>query len=57
MATKSILKSVNIKEKNLGRNFVIALESAQNKKNKVIELKRACKDVKKGEIKDLFRSF
>lgn len=57
MATKSILKNVNIKEKDLGRNFVNALESAQNKKDKVIKLKRACKDVKKDEIKDLFRSF
>ncbi|WP_343101009.1 hypothetical protein [Romboutsia sp. MSSM.1001216sp_RTP31141st1_G3_RTP31141_220114] len=57
MATKSILKSVNIKEKNLGRRFVEALESAQCKKEKEIKLKRAYKDVKKEEIKDLFRSF
>lgn len=57
MATKSILKSVNIKEKNLGRNFVIALEKAHDKKFKEVKLSRNCSDVKKEEIKNLFRSF
>lgn len=57
MATKSILKSVNIKEKNLGRNFVIALEKAHDKKSKEVKLSRNCSDVKKEEIKVLFRSF
>lgn len=57
MATKSILKSVNIKEKSLGRNFVIALEKAQEKELKEVKLSRNCSDVKREEIKNLFRSF
>lgn len=57
MATKSILKSVCIKEKNLGRNFIEALEIAKDKKNiKDTKLEIDCKDVKKDEIKGLFGS-
>lgn len=57
MATKSILKSINIKEKSLGRNFVIALEKAQDKEFKEVKLSRNCSDVKREDIKNLFRSF
>lgn len=57
MATKSILKNVNIKNKRLGRNFVNALEKARNEENKEIKLEKKFKNVKQSEIKDLFRSF
>lgn len=57
MATKSILKNININQKKLSRNFVIALETAQDVQSKDVKLSRSCKDVKKDEIKDLFRSF
>ena len=57
MATKSILKNININQKKLSRNFVIALETAQDAQSKDVKLSRSCKDVKKDEIKDLFRSF
>lgn len=57
MATKSILKNVNIKNKRLGRNFVKALEKAQSEEKKEIKLDSKFQTVKQNEIKDLFRSF
>lgn len=57
MATKSILKNVNIRDKKLGRNFVNALEEAQSKKNTEIKLEKDFRNVTQDEIKDLFRSF
>ena len=57
MATKSILKIVNIRDKKLGRNFVNALEEAQSKKNTEIKLEKDFRNVTQDEIKDLFRSF
>lgn len=57
MATKSILKNVNIKNKQLGRNFVNALEKARNEEDKEIKVDKKFKNVKQSEIKDLFRSF
>ena len=57
MATKSILKNVNIRDKKLGRNFVNALEEAQSKKKTEIKLEKDFRNVTQDEIKDLFRSF
>lgn len=57
MATKSILKNVNIKDKRLGRNFVNALEKAQSTENKEIKSEKKFSYVQKDEIKELFRSF
>ena len=37
MATKSILKSVHIKNKNMGKSLLRALEDAENKKDKKLE--------------------
>ena len=54
MATKSILKNVNIKDRKLGKNFVDTLETAYDKKN-TKELKLKYKTIKKEEVKDLFR--
>lgn len=54
LATKSILKNVNIKDRKLGKNFVYTLETAYDKKN-TKELKLKYKTIKKEEVKDLFR--
>ena len=54
MSAKSILKSVNIKEKHMGKNFVSALENAQNKHSKDVVLSKVCETVKKQDIKKLF---
>ena len=54
MATKSILKNINIKNNRLGRNFVNALEKAQSNEIKEIKLDKKFRNVKKDEIKELF---
>lgn len=45
MATKSILKNVDIKDKKLGKSLVIALENAAGKHAKDIQLSRTYEDV------------
>lgn len=54
MATKSMLKNVDIKEKYLGRNLVEALEEAIKHKRKSSNKNIICEEVKKDNIKDLF---
>jgi hypothetical protein len=54
MATNSILKGININSKQLGRNFVSALENAESKKSKDVVLSKACTTVRKDQIKALF---
>lgn len=54
MATKSMLKNVDIREKYLGRNLVEALEKAvQHKKQKSSE-RIVCEEVTKDNLKDIF---
>lgn len=53
MATNSILKDININSKQLGRNFVSALENAENKKSKEVVLSKACTTIRKDQIKAL----
>lgn len=53
MATKSILKNVMIKEKNMGRNFVYALENAKDKRAKDVVMSKSCETVRKQDIKKL----
>lgn len=54
MATKSILKNININEKHLGRNFVSAMENAKNKTYKDVVLSKSCSVLKRDQIKSLF---
>lgn len=54
MATKSILKNIDIKEKSMGRSIILALENAEGKKEKEIKLSRSCKEIKGSKIKDIF---
>lgn len=54
MATKSILKNIDIKEKRMGRSIILALENAEGKKEKEVKLSRSCREIKGSKIKDLF---
>lgn len=54
MATKSILKNVNIKNKDLAKGLVDALENAQNKKAKVLTPSKQHRKIKPSQIKGYF---
>jgi len=54
VATKSILKNVDIKDKKFARSFIYALEQSQNKKVKEVQLSRTCSEATAEEIKLLF---
>ena len=54
MATKSILKDVRFKDKNLCRGLATALENASGKTSKEVKLSRTCKTIPKDKIKDFF---
>ena len=54
MATKSMLKRVDIKEKYLGRNLVEALEKSVQSKKQKVKAGIVCEDVSKAKLKDIF---
>ena len=54
MATKSILKNINIKDKRLARTFVEALSEAENSKYIPPKLSRDCHEVTNDKIKEFF---
>lgn len=55
MATKSILKNVDIKDRKLGKSLVIALENAAGKRAKDVTLSRTYEDVKGEKLKSIFK--
>ena len=54
MATKSMLKNVDIKDKRLARTFVEALENAGAKKYTSVQLSRECTEITVDKIKEFF---
>ena len=54
MATKSICKNVNLKNKTLTRGLVLALENAINKEAKEVHMSKSVKQIKGNELKNLF---
>ncbi len=54
MATKSILKEVNIRNKHLGRKLVSALEHAKHKGSIEVKLSKPVNEVSREQIKELF---
>lgn len=54
MATKSILKEINIKDKRLAHTFVQALGQAENTRYESVPLTRECKQITGDKIKDFF---
>lgn len=55
MATSSILGNIVIKDKKLAKGLIDALENAENKQAKKVEMSRAVVDVSRSEIKNLFK--
>lgn len=54
MATKSIMKNIDIKKKKSCHTFVLALEHAKREKTKEVRISKAIKEVKGEKIKELF---
>lgn len=54
MATKSILKNIDIKNKACCSVFINALESAKKKKSKRVTLDKACIEVGGKKIREIF---
>lgn len=54
MATKSISKNIVIRDKKLCRNLISALENAEGKSSKHVELKRQIKTASETEILKIF---
>lgn len=54
MATKSILKNINIKDKRLARTFIEALSEAEDTKYIPPKLSRECREVTSDKIKEFF---
>ena len=52
MATKSMLKTVDISDKKIARQLVNALEKAVNNKREYKGIK--CEEIKKERLKDIF---
>lgn len=54
MATKSMLKTVNIKDKKLSRTFVEVLEKSQTVKSKEVDFTRKFTELKGDKVKAFF---
>lgn len=54
MATKSILKNVNISDKHFARTFVQALEEIEDAKYSPAQLTRESKEITGDKIKEFF---
>lgn len=54
MATKSILKTVKIKDTNLCRSFAEAIEKAQETKMPNEDFERKCTEIDKESVKKFF---
>jgi len=54
MATKSILKNIDIKNQRLGRAFASALENAENKTSKEVNFSKTCTTATRSQVKNIF---
>ena len=54
MATKSILKNIEIRDKKSAKKFVYALDRAENIKGKSVTFSKQCKDLSTEEINKVF---
>lgn len=54
MATKSICKTVHIRDKRLASQLINALESAKGKRSTEIHFSKKVYDLKGDQIKDMF---
>lgn len=51
MATKSMLKNIDIKDSSLGKSLVVALEHASDKSSKEVRLSRGYSDYNGDDIR------
>lgn len=54
MATKSILKEINVRDRHSARNLVVALESSEKSKVEEIQMTKSVKEISKDKIKAIF---
>ena len=54
MATKSILKTIYLKDEKPARAFINALENAENKAEQTVTLSRGYSEASRTEIRKLF---
>ncbi len=54
MATKSILKQINVRDKIFARNLINALENAEGKGSIHVEISKSTRTIGKGQVKSLF---
>lgn len=54
MATKSIYKNVNLKNKTLTRGLILALENAMDKQEKEVQISKSVKEINKNDIMRIF---
>ena len=57
MATKSMLKSINIKNRSQAKKLVNALEHAQVNRGKKVIMNRSVVEVKKEDLAKLFKDY
>ncbi len=57
MATKSILKTVKIRDSKLCRSFADAIEQAKLTKAPTVEYERKCNELNKENVKKFFDNF
>lgn len=55
MATKSIYKNVNIKNKVLAKGLLTALENAEGRKGKEVQLQKSFEEIRGDDLKKLFK--
>lgn len=53
MATKSILKNIDIKDKNQAKSLIIALERAAQKHSPEVQLSRTYEDVRGDKLRSI----
>lgn len=56
MATKSIMKNIDIRDKKLGKNLIVALENASGKHSKEVQISRTYSEARGEQIKKIFGS-
>lgn len=54
MATKSVLKTILIKDRRSADSLVTALENASGKKSKDVTVSRTCRELGREEIQKIF---
>lgn len=54
MATKSILKTINIKDNKTARKFIEAFEKSKNSPKKDVKYTRKCTEITGDKIKEFF---